>query len=433
MRVNDERKRQKFMTQKSAKIPLYIKILIGMFAGLIFGLVSVWMGVDSSVIADWITPFGDVFMRLLKLIAVPLVFLSLISGVGNLGDIRKLSSLGLRTIGTYICTTIVAVLLGLVLVNLINPGSVVDRSTAGAIADANQSVVAHSVGVVERIESVSPLKFLVDVVPDNMMGAMSSNSAMLQIIFIAVLIGVAVLAVGREKSAPFVAVVNSLNSIVLKIIDIVMSAAPFGVFALMATMVAQSAGNMSLLGALGLYAATVVLGLLLMIGAVYPLMIKWFTDMPIGRFFRLAWPVQLLAFTTSSSAATLPLTMKQTIEGLGVSEKTASFVLPVGVTINMDGTSLYQAVAAVFIAQVFGIELSFLQMLTIVATTTISSIGTPGIPGGSVVMLLMVLASVGIPAEGLALILGLDRPLDMLRTVVNVTGDMTVVQIVDKS
>lgn len=420
------------MFERIKHIPLYIKILFGMFVGLLFGLICVWTGIEAHFVSDWIAPWGDIFMRLLKLIAVPLVMLSLIGGVGNLGDIKKLSSLGVRTIGIYICTTVFAVVLGLVLVNAIQPGAVVDSQTVVAMEGVNQSVIAERQQAMSEIQAQSPLQFLVDVVPDNAVGAMSNNSSMLQIIFFAVLIGVSVLIVGKEKSEPFMVFVRSFNDIILKIIDIIMKAAPFGVFALMTSMVVGSAGNMSLLGALGLYAFTTILGLLLMICVLYPLMVHWFTKTPVKKFFRVVWPVQLLAFTTSSSAATLPLTMKQTIEGLGVSERTSSFVLPVGVTINMDGTSLYQAVAAVFIAQVFGIELTLMQMLIIVATTTISSIGTPGIPGGSVVMLLMVLSSVGIPAEGLALILGLDRPLDMLRTVVNVTGDMTVAQIVDR-
>lgn len=423
------------MGRSLKNIPLYIKILFGMFAGLLFGLICVWTGIEAQIVSDWITPFGDLFMRLLKLIAVPLVLLSLIGGVGNLGDIKKLSRLGVRTIGIYLCTTVVAVALGLVLVNLIRPGEVVDRGAITSMQDATSSteIIADRQNIVHDIESASPLQPLVDIVPENVISAMGDNASMLQIIFFAILLGVAILLIGKERSEPFVAVVRSLNDIILKIIDIVMKFAPFGVFALMTSMVVTSAGNMSLLGALGLYAFTTILGLAIMGVVVYPLMVRWFTDTPVPKFMRVAWPVQLLAFSTSSSAATLPLTMKQTVQELGVSERTSSFVLPVGVTINMDGTSLYQAVAAVFIAQVFGIELTMLEMLTIVATTTISSIGTPGIPGGSVVMLLMVLASVGIPAEGLALILGLDRPLDMLRTVVNVTGDMTVAQIVDKS
>lgn len=403
-----------------------------MILGVVCGMTVMWLGGTGGVINDYVRPFGDIFMRLLKLIAVPLVILSLIKGVGNLGDIGSLSKIGAKTIGIYICTTIIAITLGLLLVNIIGPGKVVSAEASAQMQQAYQSTITASSEQAEHIKEGSPLQFLVDMVPENIFRSMGDNSSMLQIIFFAILVGVAVLMVGRKESEPFMNFVDSLNSIVLKIIDIVMKFAPIGVFALMAGMVVDSAGNLSLMGALGIYVLTVIVGLALMVTVVYPLLMRSFTKITFGQFFRAMVPAQLLAFTTSSSAATLPVTMKQVTGPLGVSARTASFVLPVGVTINMDGTSLYQAVAAVFIAQVLGIDLTWLEMLTIVGTTTISSIGTPGIPGGSIVMSVMVLSSVGIPAEGLALILGLDRPLDMLRTVVNVTGDATVASIVDK-
>lgn len=405
-------------------MPLYVKILIGMLAGLLTGMIVIYSGGSGDFILDWVDPFGQIFMKLLKFIAVPLVLLSLIKGVGSLSDISSLSKLGFKTLGIYICTTVIAIVLGLCLVGIIRPGSGVDASGLTG---------QYSVPVVEKSDiRSSPLSIIVDAVPDNMVSAMGNNSAMLQIIVAAILIGVAVLLVGKAKSDPFMAFVGSMNEIVLKIIDLIMKFAPIGVFALMASMVVSSAGNLGVLGALGMYVITVVVGLLMMAFLIYPLLIHFFTKTKVKDFLRFATPVQLLAFTTSSSAATLPLTMKQTTEKLGVSERTASFVLPLGVTINMDGTSLYQAVAVVFIAQILGVDLTATQILVIIATTTLSSIGTPGIPGGSVVMLMMVLSSVGLPPEGLALILGLDRPLDMLRTVVNVTGDMTVASIVDK-
>jgi Na+/H+-dicarboxylate symporter len=225
---------------------------------------------------------------------------------------------------------------------------------------------------------------------------------------------------------------QQLNLVLLKIIDFIMAFAPIGVFALMAALIVDYAGDVGIFSALGLYALTVVLALAVIILLVYPFIMRVFGKRTMKQFFNAAAPVQMLAFTTSSSAATLPLTMERTQKHLGVSEEVSSFVLPVGVTINMDGTSCYQAVAAVFLAQVLGLDLTFGQMLLILATATISSIGTPGIPGGSIVMLMIVLDAVGIPIEGLALILGIDRPLDMLRTVVNVTGDMTVSCVVDE-
>ena len=407
---------------KFSSLPLYVKILAGMVLGILLGILSIQAGFAAQIDV-WVKPFGEIFMRLLKFIAIPLVMISLVKGVGNLSDIASLSRIGIKTIGIYVCTTVLAVLVGLTLVELIGPGKMVSPESAAAMQ--------ADYGTTEAMAETPPLQFLVDLFPDNLVGAMSDNGGMLQIIVIAILVGVAVLFAGKEKAAPFMNLIESLDAVVLKLIDIIMRYAPVGVLALMAGMIADTAGNLELLGALGLYVLTVILGLLLMIFLFYPLLLHLFSKIPVRKFLKTMPPVQLLAFTTSSSAATLPLNMETVEQKLGVSQRVTSFVLPMGMTINMDGTSLYQAVAAVFIAQVLGIELTWVQLLTIVATTTLSSIGTPGIPGGAVVILLMVLSSVGLPPEGLALILGLDRPLDMLRTVVNVTGDATVASIVD--
>lgn len=415
---------------KFNSLPLYVKILAGMVLGILLGIVAIRAGFAGGI-DDWVKPFGEIFMRLLKFIAIPLVMISLVKGVGNLSDIASLSRIGFKTIGIYICTTVLAICVGLVLVEVIAPGKMVSPESAASMQASYGNTVAERSTQAEAMAETPPLQFLVDIFPENMVGAMSDNGGMLQIIVIAILIGVAVLFVGKEKAGPFMGLINSLDAIVLKLIDIIMQYSPIGVLALMAGMIADTAGNLELLGALGLYVLTVALGLLLMIFLFYPLLIHFFTKTPVKKFLKTMPPVQLLAFTTSSSAATLPLNMETVELKLGVSQRVTSFVLPMGMTINMDGTSLYQAVAAVFIAQVLGIDLTWMQLLTIVATTTISSIGTPGIPGGSVVILIMVLSSVGIPPEGLALILGLDRPLDMLRTVVNVTGDATVASIVD--
>ena len=415
---------------KFSSLPLYVKILAGMVLGILLGILSIQAGFAAQIDV-WVKPFGEIFMRLLKFIAIPLVMISLVKGVGNLSDIASLSRIGIKTIGIYVCTTVLAVLVGLTLVELIGPGKMVSPDSAAAMQADYGTTVAEQNTQAEAMAETPPLQFLVDLFPDNLVGAMSDNGGMLQIIVIAILVGVAVLFAGKEKAAPFMNLIESLDAIVLKLIDIIMRYAPVGVLALMAGMIADTAGNLELLGALGLYVLTVILGLLLMIFLFYPLLLHLFSKIPVRKFLKTMPPVQLLAFTTSSSAATLPLNMETVEQKLGVSQRVTSFVLPMGMTINMDGTSLYQAVAAVFIAQVLGIELTWVQLLTIVATTTRSSIGTPGIPGGAVVILLMVLSSVGLPPEGLALILGLDRPLDMLRTVVNVTGDATVASIVD--
>lgn len=415
---------------KFSSLPLYVKILAGMVLGILLGILSIQAGFAAQIDV-WVKPFGEIFMRLLKFIAIPLVMISLVKGVGNLSDIASLSRIGIKTIGIYVCTTVLAVLVGLTLVELIGPGKMVSPESAAAMQADYGTTVAEQNTQAEAMAEIPPLQFLVDLFPDNLVGAMSDNGGMLQIIVIAILVGVAVLFAGKEKAAPFMNLIESLDAVVLKLIDIIMRYAPVGVLALMAGMIADTAGNLELLGALGLYVLTVILGLLLMIFLFYPLLLHLFSKIPVRKFLKTMPPVQLLAFTTSSSAATLPLNMETVEQKLGVSQRVTSFVLPMGMTINMDGTSLYQAVAAVFIAQVLGIELTWVQLLTIVATTTLSSIGTPGIPGGAVVILLMVLSSVGLPPEGLALILGLDRPLDMLRTVVNVTGDATVASIVD--
>lgn len=404
-------------------IPLYIKILIGMMGGILFGVLAYNVGLTTFV-DHWIEPAGDIFMRALKFIAIPLVLVSLTRGVSNIGTLGALSKMGLKTLGIYIGTTVGAILIGLALVLAIKPGNMVEQGNA--IIQSSEAIAVQDV-------SAEPLQAIVDIIPDNLFGALSNNGNMLQVIFIAVIIGVAILLVGKQKSEPLLNLLDACDSIIMKIVDIVMKFAPYGVFGLMAGMIVKNASNLNLIAALGLYVLTVVIGLLFLILCFYPLLIKLFGGGDVKNFLTKMIPVQLLAFTTSSSAATLPVTMETVTTKLGVKEKTASFVLPVGVTINMDGTSLYQVVAAVFIAQVMGIELGLLELLTIIATTTLSSIGTPGVPGGSVVILVMVLTSVGIPPEGLALILGLDRPLDMLRTVVNVTGDAAVCKIIDKT
>lgn len=418
--------------KKFKSMPLYLKILAGMILGVLVGAIVIRFDGGSGFVFDYVKPFGDIFMRTLKLIAVPLIVISLLRGVGNLGNVTSLRGMGVRTLLIYVGTTLIAIFVGLGFGELISPGGIVSSESAAQLQQAYGSVVSAGESGVEQLAAQSPLKPLVDMFPENMFGAMATNGNMLQVIVIAILLGVAMLLVGKKVSEPFMKVLDSLDAIVLKVVDIVMMYAPFGVFALMCSMVADSAGDLMLLGALGMYALTVILALLTLIFVVYPLLIRSFGGVGIGKFFRAMAPVQLLAFTTSSSAATLPLNMETVRQKLGVSDETSSFVLPVGVTINMDGTSCYQIIAALFIAQVMGVSLGWQEIAILVATTTISSIGTPGIPGGSIVVLVMVLSSIGIPAAGLALIMGMDRPLDMLRTVVNVTGDATVATIVDR-
>ena len=414
-----------------ASIPLYIKILVGMIAGIATGMLFISFG-QGEVVQLWIKPWGNIFIRMLQLIAVPLVLVSLIKGVTGIEDIRRFSQIGLKALLIYMSTTVCAILVGLALVLSVKPGNFVDAAVASQMKESYQHVVNEKMSAAESTSEQGPLSFLNDIVPDNLFAASSNNSKMLQVIFFAIFFGIAAISLPKEKTKAVLKVVDSLYDIILKMVDYIIRFAPYGVFALMAALVADNSSNLSIFAALGMYTLTVIVGLLLLIFVFYPLLVHLFTRIQTKHFIRSMYPVQLLAFTTSSSAATLPLNMETTERDLGISKEITSFVLPVGTTINMDGTSCYQAIAVVFIAQVMHIHLGWSELIAIVLLTTISSIGTPAIPGGSYVILTMVLSSVGIPADGLALILGVDRPLDMLRTSVNVTGDATVASIIDK-
>jgi Na+/H+-dicarboxylate symporter len=406
------------------KLPIYLKILIGLCIGIVAGVVALQLN-GQQFVSDWVKPWGQIFIRLLQLVAVPLVFVSLVKGVIGLGDISKFSKMGLKTIALYVITTIIAILLGVTLVTTIKPGQFFDASQTLALEEKFSPALNTP-----EIAQGGPLGFLYEIIPNNIFDAASDNRKMMQVIFFAMLFGIAALSVGAKKTKPVMKLFHSLYTIILKMVDYIIQMAPYGVMALMAGLVADSAGNMRLFGALGLYAITVIAGMLIIMFIFYPLMMKLFTKMPVKRFLKESYPVQLVAFTTSSSSATLPVTMDIAENRLGIPGEVVSFVMPTGATLNMDGTSLFQAVSVIFIAQVLGLDLTLGQMLTIILMTTISSIGTPGIPGGSYVVMTMVLSSVGIPAHGLALILGIDRPLDMLRTSVNVTGDIVVAAMV---
>jgi Na+/H+-dicarboxylate symporter len=413
------------------KLPLWATIFIGMGLGILWGLISVWTGWEKFT-TNWIAPWGRIFLNLLKLIAVPLIFVSLVKGISSLTDITKLSRIGYKTILIYIITTVFATSVGLVLVNVIKPGDLFPSEQQEQYREQFGGEIELREQSAREIKDQTPLHFIEDMVPENIVSAAGDNSNMLQVIFFAILFAIALVLVPGERTQLVKDFFDGLNDVILKIVDIIMRFAPVGVFALMAALVVDYSGNADIFSALGMYMVTVIAGLFLLIIGFYPLLVRTFARIPGFRFLRGILPAQLVAFTTSSSAATLPVTMKQVTGELGVSKSIANFVLPVGVTINMDGTSCYQAIAA-FIAQVFGIDLTLGQQLTIVLTATLASIGSPGIPSGSIVMLIIVLNSVGLPVEGLALILGVDRPLDMLRTVVNITGDSTVASIVARS
>ena len=413
------------------KIALHWKILIGMALGVIVGLLMTMIDGGMGVVQDWIKPFGTIFINSLKLIAIPLILAALIKGVSDLKDISKLSKMGTRTILIYIMTTVVAVSVGLILVNTINPGkSISEQTRSEMVENYSGNTVKYQKTALKQKES-GPLQALEDLVPQNIFKASTSNKNMLQVIFFAIFFGIGLILIPEEKGAIVKKFFDGFNDVILKMVDLIMLAAPYGVFALLAALVVESP-SVDLFKALGWYSLTVILGLLIMI-AIYILIVAIYTKKDPKFFINGISPAQLLAFSTSSSAATLPVTMERVTEHLGVEEEVASFVLPIGATINMDGTSLYQAVAAVFIAQAFGMDLSFGTQLGIIATATLASIGSAAVPGAGMVMLVGVLGYAGIPEAGLALIFAVDRPLDMCRTTVNVTGDAAVSMIVAKS
>jgi len=412
-------------------LALHWKILIGMVLGVVFGFLMVNFSGGKELVLDWVKPFGTIFINALKLIAVPLILGSLISGVSDLKDISKLSKMGGKTVIIYLLTTVTAVTIGLVLVNSFQPGSSISEETRTELVSNYSESTQKYKDEAANQKRQGPLNALVELVPENIIGASSENKNMLQVIFFAIFFGVGLILLPEDKAKPVKDFFNSFNEVILKMIDLIMLAAPYGVFALLAALIVESP-SADLFAALGWYALTVVLGLFMMI-LIYTTLVYIFSGMKPKTFLQGISPAQLLAFSTSSSAATLPVTMERVHEHLGVEEEVSSFVLPIGATINMDGTSLYQAVAAVFIAQAFGMDLSLGVQLGIVATATLASIGSAAVPGAGMVMLVIVLAQAGIPEAGLALIFAVDRPLDMCRTVVNVTGDATVSMLVAKS
>jgi Na+/H+-dicarboxylate symporter len=413
------------------KLALHWKILIGMVLGVLFALLLTNFDWGSSFIGNWIKPFGTIFISSLKLIAIPLILAALIKGISDLKDISSLSKMGMRTISIYVVTTVIAVTIGLTVVSLIQPGKTINEDTRNELVEAYGGDADAKRLAAAAQKDAGPLQALIDLVPSNIVSAASSNRNMLQVIFFAVFFGISLILIPEEKGKTVKDFFDGLNEVILKMVDLIMLAAPYGVFALMAALVVE-APSADLFAALGMYAVSVVIGLSLMI-VFYITLVKVFTKKSPSFFLNGIAPAQLLAFSTSSSAATLPVTMERVTEHLGVEEEVSSFVLPIGATINMDGTSLYQAVAAVFIAQAFGMDLSFGTQLGIIATATLASIGSAAVPGAGMVMLVGVLGYAGIPEAGLALIFAVDRPLDMCRTVVNVTGDATVSMLVAKS
>lgn len=463
-------------TLSKRRIPLHFKIIIGLVLGVVWSFISGYLGWKDFTL-NWVAPFGDIFISLLKLIAVPLVLFSIIHGISGLSDTKSIGRLGAKTLSMYLITTVTAVSMGLILVNLIQPGKkinnelqIVNRLSyemwaqennvrikdgknylqnpkyAAYATEAKNKLLEESgdVSMTEKMNSArsqkekGPLQVVVDMVPNNIFGALT-NSKMLQIIFFAIFFGITLISLPREKVSGVISFVEGASEIFIKMVDIIMRGAPFFVFALMAGKLTEMASNsperiIDLLSAIVTYMVAVVIGLVILAFVLYPFLIsRVVKNLSFRNFLKAISPAQFLAFSSSSSAATLPVTMDCVHNNLGVKEEVSSFVLPIGATVNMDGTSLYQAVAVVFLAQLHGVDLSLAQQLTIVITATLASIGTAAVPSAGLIMLIIVLQSVGLNPAWIALIFPVDRILDMCRTVVNVTGDATVATIVATS
>ncbi len=458
------------------KLALHWKIIIGLVLGIIWAFAASYFGWNDFT-KNWINPFGVIFIRALKFIAVPLVLFSIIAGIGDLKDMSKLGRMGAKTLGMYLVTTVIAISVGLLLVNIAKPGSHVDdevriknRLSYESWANQNnieikdhknfttdpqyaqyltteqkevariedQQKAAEKVETTKSTKDQGPLQFLVDMVPENIVLSISDNGLMLQVIVFAIFFGICIAILPEEKVSVLKSFIHGGNEVFLKMVDIIMRAAPFFVFALMAGVLSQMADTPSevlhIFAGLGSYSIVVLVGLFFMIFVFYPVLARTVVkQLTYKDFFRRISPAQFLAFSTSSSAATLPVTMECVEENIGVSRNVTSFVLPIGATVNMDGTSLYQAVAVVFLAQFHMVDLDFAQQLTIVLTATLASIGSAAVPSAGLVMLIIVLQSVGLNPLWIAIIFPVDRILDMCRTVVNVTGDATVCTIIAQS
>ena len=414
------------------------QIIVGLLLGVVYGVIAAANGWGRFT-SDWIAPFGTVFINGLQLIAVPLVLSSLITGVASLSDLRKLSRIGSKTIAIYIGTTAIAVVIGLLLVNITRPGDALPPQARERLQAEFAENVSEREEQAEVVDDRGPLQLLEDIVPSNFLSSASSNRNMLQVVFVAIFVGIGLIQVPKDTAKPLLDIFEGLNAVVIRLVDLIMLMAPVGVFSLIARTITQLVGSgdvgqvLDLLGALGYYSVVVVLGLVLHMSLTYFGLLKAFTPMKFKTFIKGIAPVQLVAFSTSSSGATLPLTMERCEEKLGVSEEVSSFVLPLGATVNMDGTALYQAVAAVFIAQSLGMDIGLYGQMTIVLTAVLASIGTAAVPGAGIIMLVIILQQINVPTAGIALIFGVDRILDMLRTATNVTGDATVATIVAAS
>lgn len=381
---------------------------------------NVYYVAKVQTIATMIKPIGDLFIRLLSFLAIPLVVASLIVGASSLGDIKQLGRIGTRTFAFFMITTAIAITIGLVCANIIQPGKMLDEGTKTRLLSTFEG---DSAGKISQTLDIDIVDFLLNIVPKNPLEALATGD-MLQIVFFSVMFGITLTYLDKRHNEPVILFFEGVSQTMIRMVDIIMVIAPYGVFALISATVADF--GFEILETLIWYSFTVVFALALHTTLIYGLIVKSFSKTKVIDFFKGMRSAHAIAFSTSSSAATLPLTMDCVENNLGVSKKVSGFVLPLGATINMDGTALYQGVAAVFIAQVYGLDLSITEQLTVLFTAVLASIGTAPVPGVGLIMLVMILNSVHIPPQGIALILGVDRILDMLRTITNITGDAAV-------
>ena len=461
------------------KLALHWKILLAMILGVLWAIISGKFGWNEFT-ADWIDPFGTIFINGLKLIAVPLVLFSIITGVAGMGNPAKLGRIGAKTLLMYLLTTVMSISVGLVLVNIWKPGVQSDQKTRlnnrlqyelwanqkgieikdgknlllGAdstqinIAASSLSKAKDDEAYKQAISKLAkadnaktgdgPLQPLIDIVPSNIVVALGDGRLMLQVIFFAILFGITMAILPKAKTTTVLEFFIGMNEIFIKMVHIIMKGAPFFVFCLMAGVLAKSANSLEELTSIFLklmeYSVVVIIGVALLLFGFYPMLMKLFgVPVSYSQFFRGMSPAQFLAFSTSSSAATLPVTIECMNDNLGVSEDSTDFVLPIGATVNMDGTSLYQAIAVIFLAQYHDVSLDLYQQLGIVLTATLASIGAAAVPGAGLIMLMIVLESVGLNPMWVAIVLPMDRILDICRTVINVTSDATVSAVIAKT
>ena len=400
---------------------LYTKISIGLMAGVVVGIgvnLTAWE-FGANVVAA-IENFGIGWIRLITMVVIPLVVASLVVGAASLGDLRSVGRVGGKTVAYYLITTSVAVSIGLILSNVIKPGSGLSEASRQGLLAEYGGEAAGRIDLAQQAPGI--VELLLNMIPRNPISA-AANTEMLPLILFSILFGIAATTIREDRRKAVLGFFEGVNDISMQLIRWIMVLAPYAVFVLIAGVTARF--GFEILQSLLWYAGTVALGLLLHAFVTFSLILKFLARLSPLEFFRRIRAAQLLGFSTSSSSATLPVTIQVAEENLGVSKKIASFVLPLGATVNMDGTALYQGVAVMFIAQVFGIELSLFAQLTVVLTATLASIGAAGVPSAGIITLTIVLVQAGVPETGIALILGVDRILDMLRTSVNITGDLT--------